>query len=109
MLKHTSHKPDEIVGRMRPTNFREYWAYDVEKVAVNAVMAGARPEYFPAILAMAGEARGQAFEIAFLGGPALGRVDAAQRKHQGQRQACCQSGGCGRGPQPTENRDAHEG
>ena len=32
---------------MRPTNFREYWAYNVEKVAVNAVMAGARPEYFP--------------------------------------------------------------
>src|SRR5437868_9389430 len=53
MLAHTSHKPDEIVGHMRPTNFREFWAYDVEKVAVNAVMAGARPEYFPAILAMA--------------------------------------------------------
>jgi hypothetical protein len=53
MLKNTSHARDEIIGRMRPTNFREYWAYDVEKVAVNAVMAGARPEYFPAILAMA--------------------------------------------------------
>ena len=52
MLKHTSRARDEIIGRMRPTNFREYWAYDVEKVAVNAVMAGARPEYFPAILAM---------------------------------------------------------
>src|SRR5262245_43628491 len=53
MLKNTSCARDEIIGRMRPTNFREYWAYDVEKVAVNAVMAGARPEYFPAILAMA--------------------------------------------------------
>jgi hypothetical protein len=53
MLKNTSHARDEIIGRMRPTHFREYWAYDVEKVAVNAVMAGARPEYFPAILAMA--------------------------------------------------------
>jgi hypothetical protein len=53
MLKNTSHARDEIIGRMRPTNFREFWAYDVEKVAVNAVMAGARPEYFPAILAMA--------------------------------------------------------
>jgi hypothetical protein len=53
MLRNTSHAPDEIIGRMRPTNFREFWAYDVEKVAVNAVMAGARPEYFPAILAMA--------------------------------------------------------
>jgi hypothetical protein len=53
MLKHTSHKTDEVVGRMRPTHFREYWEYTVEKVAVNAVMAGARPEYFPVILAMA--------------------------------------------------------
>jgi hypothetical protein len=38
---------------MRPTNYREFWEYTVEKVAVNAVMAGARPEYFPVILAMA--------------------------------------------------------
>jgi hypothetical protein len=53
MLRHTSRKRDEIIGRMRPTHFREYWAYDVEKVAVNAVMAGAKPEYFPVILAMA--------------------------------------------------------
>ena len=53
MLKGTSHAADKIVGRMRPTSFRESWAFDVEKVAVNAVMAGARPEYFPVILAMA--------------------------------------------------------
>src|SRR5215471_12969159 len=53
MLKGTSHAPDEIVGRMRPTAFREFWEYTVEKVAVNAVMAGARPEYFPVILALA--------------------------------------------------------
>ena len=53
MLKGTSHAPDEIVGRLRPTAFRESWEFDVEKVAVNAVMAGARPEYFPVILAMA--------------------------------------------------------
>ena len=53
MLAHTSHKPDEVVGHMRPTQFREYWEYTVEKVAANAVMAGARPEYFPIILAIA--------------------------------------------------------
>src|ERR687891_203273 len=53
MLAHTSHKPDEVVGRMRSTHFREYWQYTVEKVAVNAVMAGARPEYFPVVLALA--------------------------------------------------------
>ena len=53
MLAHTSHKPDEVVGHMRPTHFREYWEYTVEKVAANAVMAGAKPEYFPVILAIA--------------------------------------------------------
>src|SRR5204863_2074491 len=53
MLAGTRRKPDEVVGRMRPTHFREYWEYTVEKVAVNAVMAGARPEHFPVILALA--------------------------------------------------------
>jgi hypothetical protein len=53
MLAHTSHRPDEVVGHLRPTGFREFWEFTVEKVAVNAVMAGARPEYFPVILALA--------------------------------------------------------
>src|SRR5262245_35114712 len=53
MLKGTRRRPDEIVGRLRPTAFRELWEFTVEKVAVNAVMAGARPEYFPVILALA--------------------------------------------------------
>src|SRR5206468_4499459 len=53
MLASSHRRPDEIVGRMRSTHFREYWEYSVEKVAVNAVMAGARPEYFPVILALA--------------------------------------------------------
>ena len=53
MLKGTSHPPDKVVGRMRPARFREFWEFTIEKVAVNAVMAGARPEYFPVILAMA--------------------------------------------------------
>lgn len=52
MLKGTSQAPDRIVGQMRPTAFREAWAFDVEKVAINAVMAGARPEYLPVILAL---------------------------------------------------------
>ena len=30
MLKGTSHPPDKIVGRMRPTNFREAWELTVE-------------------------------------------------------------------------------
>jgi len=53
MLAGTHRRPDEIVGRMRPTHFRESWEYTVEKVAVNAVMAGAGPEHFPVILALA--------------------------------------------------------
>jgi hypothetical protein len=53
MLKGTSHPPDKIVGRLRPTALREWWEFTVEKVAVNAVMAGARPESFPVILALA--------------------------------------------------------
>ncbi|MBI2174599.1 MAG: hypothetical protein HYU33_05330 [Candidatus Omnitrophica bacterium] len=53
MLAHTNHKPDEVVGHMRSTAFREYWEYTVEKVAINAVMAGAKAEYFPVILALA--------------------------------------------------------
>ncbi|HLG12825.1 MAG TPA: UGSC family (seleno)protein, partial [Dehalococcoidia bacterium] len=53
MLAHTSHKADEVAGRMEATHHRGLWEYTVEKVAVNAVMAGARPEYFPVILALA--------------------------------------------------------
>ena len=53
MLAGSSHAADEIVGRLSPTFFRESWEFNVEKVAVNAVMAGARPEYFPVILALA--------------------------------------------------------
>ncbi len=53
MLAHTSHAADEVVGRMQPTPNRGLWEYTVEKVAVNAVMAGCRPEYFPVVLALA--------------------------------------------------------
>jgi len=52
MLDGTSQSPDRVVGKLRPTLFREYWEFTVEKVAVNAVMAGARPEYLPVILAL---------------------------------------------------------
>ena len=53
MLKGTSHPPDKVVGKLRTTSFRESWELTVEKVAVNAVMAGAKPEYLPVILAHA--------------------------------------------------------
>jgi len=57
MLRHTRHRPDEIVGQIGVCPWvpcsREEWQYTVETVAINAVMAGAKPEYFPAILALA--------------------------------------------------------
>ena len=54
MLAATSHDPDEVVGTMAPTKgYFESWSYTVRTVAVNAVMAGAKPEYFPVILAVA--------------------------------------------------------
>src|SRR4029453_1958652 len=76
MLAATRRKPDEVVGRMRPTHFREAWEYTVEKVAVNAVMAGARPAYFPVILALAatgvsarGSTSGSVGAMAVVNGP----------------------------------------
>jgi hypothetical protein len=81
MLGHTSRQPDEVVGHMRPTDFREYWEYTVEKVAVNAVMAGAKPEYFPVILALAASgvsARGSSTSsmatMAVVNGPIRSRI-----------------------------------
>src|SRR6202163_2185832 len=53
MLKATSPPPNEVVGHLQPVEFRAAWEFTVEQVAVNAVMAGARPEYFPVILALA--------------------------------------------------------
>lgn len=53
MLKGTRRAPGEIVGLMRPSPPHEGWEYTVEMVAANAVMAGARPEHLPVILALA--------------------------------------------------------
>lgn len=53
MLKGTSRNPDEIVGEMAPSSPHEQWSYNVEQVAINAVMAGAKPEFLPVILAVA--------------------------------------------------------
>jgi hypothetical protein len=53
MLTGTDHDPEEVVGRMSVTTHEERLEYTVEKVAVNAVMAGARPEHLPVILALA--------------------------------------------------------
>jgi hypothetical protein len=78
MLKGTSHKPDELIRIQR--DVREemggrtalkskgdlvkfmpmYRTATVEQVAVNAVMAGCRPEYFPVVLAIAESGGGTA-------------------------------------------------
>lgn len=48
MLKGTARKPDEIIGKVPP-----YLApCTIEKVAINAVMAGCKPEYMPVLLAV---------------------------------------------------------
>ncbi len=84
MLRGTSHRPDEVIGKMQPippnetwesslhrlssspegketealvimqpSPPHEAWEYTVEHVAVNAVMAGAKKEHLPVILAIA--------------------------------------------------------
>ncbi len=50
MLQGTSRKPDEVVSRSRSK------VMTVEKAAIYAVMAGAKPEYFPTILATVSQA-----------------------------------------------------
>lgn len=63
MLKGTSHAPDEVItpgfafihaasGKEVPGMLPWGQVATVEKVAVNAVMAGCKPEYFPVVLAM---------------------------------------------------------
>jgi hypothetical protein len=47
MLKGTTRKPNEVVGKIPPFLAE----CTVEKVAINAVMAGCKPEYMPVLLA----------------------------------------------------------
>ena len=57
MLTGTDRDPQEIVGMMSVTTHEERLQYTVERVAINAVMAGARPEHFPVILALGASGR----------------------------------------------------
>ena len=47
MLKGTTRDPQDVLGPMPP----DYQPCTVEKVAINAVMAGCKPEYMPVLLA----------------------------------------------------------
>jgi len=49
MIAHTDRAPDEIVATIAP----RYGAATVERIAINAVMAGCRPEYLPVLIAAA--------------------------------------------------------
>jgi hypothetical protein len=56
MLKGTSHHPDEVVGKLGAGGGTEAfaaWTFTVRHAAINAVMAGAKPEHLPVILAIA--------------------------------------------------------
>jgi len=57
MLTGTDRDLQEFVGMMSVTTHEERLQYTVERVAVNAVMAGARPEHFPVILALGASGR----------------------------------------------------
>jgi len=57
MLTGTDHDPQEFVGMMSVTTHEERLQYTVERVAAIAVMAGARPEHFPVILALGASGR----------------------------------------------------
>lgn len=47
MLTYTDRSPDEVIAEIAPL-----WAQaTAEKIAINAVMAGCRPEYFPVVIA----------------------------------------------------------
>jgi len=54
MLKGTSHKPDEEVKKGSGT-FNTNRPFTVETVAIIGVMAGAKPEYMPVLLALASQ------------------------------------------------------
>ncbi|MDD9895498.1 MAG: thioredoxin family protein [Gammaproteobacteria bacterium] len=47
MLKATNRAPDEVIGNIPPNNL----PCTIEKVAINAVLAGCKPEYLPVVLA----------------------------------------------------------
>jgi hypothetical protein len=48
MLTGTSRDPGEVLGRFTP----RFGEVTIEKIAINAVMAGAKPEYLPVIIAI---------------------------------------------------------
>jgi hypothetical protein len=59
MLSGTSRSPDEVIGRVAPGN----GIATIEKIAINAVMAGAKPEYLPVIIAAMEGLTDESFDV----------------------------------------------
>ena len=59
MLAATDRKPDEVVACLPPARYDA----TVEKIAINAVMAGCRPEYLPVVIAAVEAAADPHFEL----------------------------------------------
>ena len=59
MLGGTRRDRTEVLGEMAPN----YGRLTIEKVAINAVMAGCRPEYLPVVIAAAEAACDPAFNL----------------------------------------------
>ena len=59
MLATTVRLPDEVIGKIAPN----YAPATVEKIAINAVMAGASPMFLPVIIAAVGAAAGGQFPL----------------------------------------------
>ncbi|MEQ8955127.1 MAG: thioredoxin, partial [Gammaproteobacteria bacterium] len=57
MLAGSSRAAEEIIGRVPPNNV----ACNIEKLAINCVMAGCKPEYFPTVIAAVEAALQDAF------------------------------------------------
>ncbi|HXU22139.1 MAG TPA: hypothetical protein VN788_16265 [Verrucomicrobiae bacterium] len=73
MLKGTSHHPDEVLKKaIQGVGYESaQWGFTVRHVAVNAVMAGCRPEYFPVVLALASAGQLGFFGSTTSGGSAI--------------------------------------
>ena len=59
MLAGTLRRPDEVIARVAPA----YGAATVERIAINAVMAGCRPEYLPVLIAATEAVTDPAFNL----------------------------------------------
>jgi hypothetical protein len=47
MLEGTTHRPDEVVGRMQPSPPHEAWEQSITNLGARAVIKGTRKEHFP--------------------------------------------------------------